>query len=46
MGPYKIEKVVSSNAVRLQLLSSMRIYLIVNISWVVRYREQVKEQKK
>jgi len=23
----------------------MRIYLVVNISWVVRYREQVEEQK-
>ena len=24
----------------------MRIHLVVNVSWVVRYREQVKEQKK
>ena len=30
MGPYKIEEVVSSNAVRLQLLSSMRIHPVVS----------------
>ena len=32
---YKIEEVVSLNAVKLQLLSSMRIHLVVNISRVV-----------
>ena len=32
VGPYKIEEVVSSNAVKLQLLSLMRIYLVVNVS--------------
>ena len=46
VGPYAIEEVVSSNAVKLQLPSSMRIYPVVNISQIVRYREQVKEQKK
>jgi len=46
MGPYAIEEVVLSNAVKLQLLFSMRIYLVVNISWIVWYKEQVKEQKK
>ena len=44
--PYEIEKVVSTNAVKLQLPSSMRIYLVVNMSQVVRYKEQVKRQKK
>ena len=44
--PYEIEEVVSINAVKLQLPSSMRIHLVVNISRVVQYREQVKEQKK
>ena len=34
------------NAVKLQLPNSMRIHLVVNGSWVVRYREQVKGQKK
>ena len=46
VGPYKIEKVVSSNAVKLRLPSSMRIHLVVNVSQVVQYREQVKGQKK
>jgi len=46
VGPYEIEKVVSTNAVKLQLPSSMRIYLVVNMSQVVRYKEQVKRQKK
>jgi len=44
--PYEIEEVVSSNAVKLRLLSSMRIHLVVNVSRVVQYREQIKEQKK
>ena len=43
---YKIEEVVSANVVKLQLLSSIRIHLVINISWVVQYREQVKGQKK
>jgi len=43
IGPYMIEKVVSMNTVKLQLLSSMRIHPVVNVSWIVRYKEQVKE---
>ena len=35
IGPYTIEEVVSTNAVKLQLSTSMRIYLVVNISWIV-----------
>ena len=46
VGPYVIEEVVSSNAVKLQLPSSMRIYLVVNVSWIVQYKEQAKGQKK
>jgi len=45
MEPYEIEKVVSKNAVKLKLLISMRIHLVVNVSRVVRYREQVRKQK-
>ena len=33
--PYMIKKVVSSNIVKLQLPSSMRIHLVVNVSWIV-----------
>ena len=46
VGPYAIEEVVSSNAVKLQLLSSMRIHPVVNVSRIVRYKEQVEGQKK
>jgi len=46
VGPYVIEKVVSMNAVKLQLPSSMRIHLVVNVSQIVRYKKQVKGQKK
>ena len=46
VGPYMIEEVVSTNAVKLRLPSSMRIYLVVNVSRVVRYKEQMKGQKK
>jgi len=44
--PYIIEEVVSTNAVKLQLPTSIRIHLIVNISRIVWYKEQIKEQKK
>jgi len=46
VGPYVIEKIVSSNAVKLRLPSSMRIHLVVNVSQIMRYKEQVKGQKK
>jgi len=46
VGLYTIEEVVSLNAVKLQLPSSMRIHLVVNISQIVWYKEQVKRQKK
>jgi len=46
VGPYIIEEVVSSNAVKLRLPSSMRIHLVVNVSRIVWYKEQVKGQKK
>ena len=37
---------MSSNAVKLRLLSSMRIHPVVNVSRIVRYKKQVKGQKK
>jgi len=46
VGPYAIEEVVSSNAVKLRLPSSMRIHPVVNVSRIVCYKEQVKGQKK
>jgi len=44
VSPYIINEVVSTNMVKLQLPSLMRIHLVVNISWVVWYREQVNGQ--
>jgi len=35
IGLYIIDKVVSTNVIKLQLLTSIRIYLVVNVSWVV-----------
>ena len=46
VGSYAIGEVVSSNAVKLRLPSSMRIHPVINVSWIVRYKEQVKGQKK
>jgi len=46
IGPYAIEEIVSTNVVKLRLLSSMRIHLVVNVSRIVQYKEQVKGQKK
>jgi len=32
VGPYKIEKIVSSNAVRLELPSTVKIHPVINVS--------------
>ena len=45
IGPYIIDEVVFTNAIKLWLLTLMRIHLVVNVSWVVWYREQVERQK-
>ena len=45
MDSYIINKVVFTNAVKLWLPTLIRIYLIMNISQVVQYKKQVKEQK-
>jgi len=46
VGPYEIEEVVLSNTVKLWLPASMRIHLVINVSRIVWYKEQVKRQKK
>ena len=46
IGPYAIEEIVSTNVVKLWLPTSTRIYPVVNVSWIIQYKEQVKEQKK
>ena len=45
VGPYAIEEVVSKNAVKLRLPVSMKIYLMVNVSRIVRYKKLVKRQR-
>ena len=43
---YVVRKIVSENAVELELLTSLRIHLVVNVRKIVKYREQIEEQKK
>jgi len=46
IGLYIIKKVVSTNTVKLRLPTSMKIYLVVNVSHIVWYNKQIEEQKK
>ena len=39
IGLYVIKEIVSSNVVKLHLPSSMRVHLVVNVSWIVHYKE-------
>ena len=44
--PYVVKKIVSENAVELELLALLRIHPVVNIRRIVKYQEQVEGQKK
>jgi len=46
VGPYKIKKIVSSNAVELELPSTVKIHPVVNVSRVRWYVGQVEGQRK
>jgi len=46
VGPYRIKKIVSSNAIELELPSTVKIHPVVNISRIRRYVGQVEGQKK
>jgi len=46
VGPYKIKKIISSNAVELKLPSTIKIHPVVNVSRICRYVEQVEGQRK
>ena len=46
VGPYKIKKIMSSNAVELELPSTIKIHPVVNVSRIHRYVRQVEEQRK
>jgi len=46
VGLYKIKKIISSNAVELELPSTIKIHPVVNVSRVYRYVGQVEGQRK
>ena len=46
VGPYKIKKIISSNAVELELPSTVKIHSVVNISRIQKYVGQVEGQRK
>ena len=46
VGPYKIKKIISSNAVELELPSTIKIHLVVNVSRIQRYVGQEEGQRK
>jgi len=46
VGPYKVKRIISTNAVELELPKTVRIHPVVNVSRIRRYKEQVQGQKK
>ena len=44
--PYRVKAIISSNIVELELPSTVRIHLVVNISRIQRYKSQVEGQRK
>jgi len=46
IGPYKVKAIISSNAIELDLPTTVRIHPVVNVSRVRQYKSQVKGQRK
>jgi len=46
IGPYVVKRIVSENVIKLEFLAVMRVYPVVNVRRIVKYQEQVEEQKK
>jgi len=46
VGPYKVKAIISSNVVKLELPSTIKIHPVVNISRVKQYIDQVDDQRK
>ena len=46
IGLYVVKKIISENAVELELPVSLRIHLVVNVRRIVKYQKQVEGQKK
>jgi len=39
VGPYKVKRIILTNTVELELPSSIKIHLVINISRVQKYRD-------
>jgi len=46
VGPYKVKAIISSNAIELDLPTTVRIHPVVNVSRVQQYKSQVEGQRK
>jgi len=46
VGPYKVKRVILTNAIKLELPSSIKIHPVINVSRVQKYKDQVEGQKK
>jgi len=46
VGPYKVQKILSSNTAKLELPSTVKIHPVVNVSRIQYYVGQVEGQKK
>ena len=46
VGPYRMKKIVSLNAVKLELPSTVKIHSVVNVSRIQKYVGQVEGQRK
>jgi len=46
VGPYKIKAIISSNVVELELPTTVKIHLVVNVSRIKQYVDQVDGQRK
>jgi len=46
VGPYKVKKIISMNAVELELPSTIKIHPVINVSRIYRYVGQVEGQKR
>jgi len=46
VGPYKVKKIISANAVELDLPSTIKIHPVVNVSRIRKYTSQVDGQRK
>jgi len=46
VGSYQVKRINSTNAIELELPSTIKIHPVVNVSRVCRYKDQVQGQKK